>query len=413
MKKNKINKTKIKTILAPMMLPIHFTLYENILRDAGFNLVILKSTSPTMIQEGLKYVHNDTCYPALVVIGQIIEALKSGKYNPEETAVTITQTGGGCRASNYLHLLRKALTRAGFEKVKVLSINFSGLEKDSSIPLTFPILRKVIAATLYADLIMHLANQIRPYEITKGTTDQTINNLINELTNSILNHHGYTKRHIKKNSQMIVQTFNDIAIKKTPLIKVGVVGEIFVKYSNVGNNNLEELLQSENTEIRVPGLMGFIDHCITQRFDQVKLYGGKWYVAFLAKILYKWISAREKILNKQIKKYSSFDLIMPFDETRKLAEEVCGLGIIMGEGWLLAAEMLALCHEGFENIVCTQPFGCLPNHVVGKGMIKRIKQLYPTSNIVAIDYDPSATRVNQENRIKLMLSVARKPNKEA
>lgn len=403
-----MNKKKIKNILAPMMLPIHFSMYEKILRKAGYNLVILTNSSPTMIEEGLKYVHNDTCYPALVVIGQMIEALKSGKYNPDETAVIITQSGGGCRASNYLPLLRKALKKAGFPQVPALSINMAGLEKDSSIKLTLPLIRKVLAATIYADLIMHLANQTRPYEVNKGQTDLYVETLEQELSTSIIDHKGYTKAKMKKNAIKIIDKFNSIDIIKKPLVKVGIVGEIFVKYSSVGNNNLEQLLQEENTEIRVPGLMGFINHCITQKFDQVKLYGGKWYVAWIAKILYKYTSTLERITNQQIKAHSNFDEIMPFDEIRKLAEEVCGLGIIMGEGWLLAAEMLALCKEGFENIVCTQPFGCLPNHIVGKGMIRRIKELYPTSNIVAIDYDPSATKVNQENRIKLMLSVARK-----
>ncbi len=403
-----MNKKKIKNILAPMMLPIHFSMYEKILRKDGYNLVILTNSSPTMIEEGLKYVHNDTCYPALVVIGQMIEALKSGKYNPDETAVIITQSGGGCRASNYLPLLRKALKKAGFPQVPALSINMAGLEKDSSLKLTLPLIRKVLAATIYADLIMHLANQTRPYEVNKGQTDLYVETLEQELSTSIIDHKGYTKAKMKKNAIKIIDKFNSIDIIKKPLVKVGIVGEIFVKYSSVGNNNLEQLLQEENTEIRVPGLMGFINHCITQKFDQVKLYGGKWYVAWIAKILYKYTSTLERITNQQIKAHSNFDEIMPFDEIRKLAEEVCGLGIIMGEGWLLAAEMLALCKEGFENIVCTQPFGCLPNHIVGKGMIRRIKELYPTSNIVAIDYDPSATKVNQENRIKLMLSVARK-----
>lgn len=401
-------KRKIKNILAPMMLPIHFSMYESILRQYGYNLVILTSTSPTMIEEGLKYVHNDTCYPALVVIGQMIEALKSGKYDPNETAVTITQTGGGCRASNYLHLLKKALKKAGFENVPVLSVNMSGLEKDSSIRLTLPIIRRVVAATIYADLIMHLSNQTRPYEVNIGQTDIYIEELVKKLTDSINYKKGYKNRNIKKNCKLIVEKFNSIDRTTKDLVRVGIVGEIFVKYSSVGNNNLEELLQKENAEIRVPGLMGFIDHCITQKFDQVKLYGGKWYVSVIAKILYKYTTSLEKYMNKAIKDYSNFDEVMPFDEVRNLAEEVCGLGIIMGEGWLLAAEMLALCKEGFENIVCTQPFGCLPNHIVGKGMIRRIKELHPSANIVAIDYDPSATKVNQENRIKLMLSVSKK-----
>lgn len=402
MKNNRIN-----TILAPMMLPIHFEIYEKILRKHGYNLVVLKNSSSTMIEEGLKYVHNDTCYPALVVIGQMIEALKSGEYDVSTTAVTITQTGGGCRASNYLKLLRKALKKAGFENVPVLSINMSGLEKNSSIQLTIPLIKKLLEATIYGDLIMHISNQVRPYELEQGQTDNKIKELIEYLSSDITKKNNVSKRKIKQNCELIVKEFCNIKIQYKKLVKVGVVGEIFVKYSNVGNNNLEQLLQNENCEIRVPGLMGFIDYCISQKFDQVNLYGGKWHVKLISKMLYKYTTILESIMNEAIKQNSNFETIMPFDETREIAKEVCGLGIIMGEGWLLAAEMLALCREGFENIVCTQPFGCLPNHIVGKGMIKKIKELYPKSNIVSIDYDPSATKVNQENRIKLMLSIAK------
>ena len=398
---------RFKHILAPQMLPIHFRLFEQIMKNEGYNLVILDESTPTMIEEGLKYVHNDTCYPALVVIGQIIEAFKSGKYDSKETAVTLTQTGGGCRASNYLKLLRKALDKAGYGDVTVLSINMSGYEKDSSIPLNFSMIRKLLAGVVYGDLIMHIANQVRPYEINKGETDKLIDEFVDTLSQQLIHKKGLSKHGIKKNSAKIVQRFAQIKKEEKKLVKVGVVGEIFVKYSKVGNNNLEELLHNEGAEVRVPGLMGFLNHCISQKFDQQELYGGQKKLALGARILYKYTTSLEKIMNKQIKKHSSFDEIMPFDEVRHIAKEVCGLGIIMGEGWLLTAEMLALCMEGFENIVCTQPFGCLPNHIIGKGMVRRIKELHEGANIVSIDYDPSATKVNQENRIKLMLSVAK------
>ena len=293
-----------------------------------------------------------------------------------------------------------------------MSLNMMGMEKDSSIPMTISLIRKLLSATIYGDLIMHIANQIRPYEIKKGETDKTIEFLVRLLSNEINRNKGLKKRDIKKYCKLIVEEFNKIEKKDKKLVKVGVVGEIFVKYSNVGNNNLEELLLKQGAETRIPGLLGFINYCTSQKFDQVKLYGGKWYVTLISKILYKYIISLEKIMNTQIKQYSNFDEIMPFDEIREIAEEVCGLGCIMGEGWLLSAEMAALCKEGFENIVCTQPFGCLPNHIAGKGMMRRIKELYPNVNIVPIDYDPSATKVNQENRIKLMLSVAKDNLKE-
>ena len=263
---------KTHKILIPSMAPIHFSILREILITEGYDCELLTNQGHSVIEEGLKYVHNDTCYPALVVIGQMIEALKSGEYDINTTAVTITQTGGGCRASNYLKLLRKALKKAGFENVPVLSINMSGLEKNSSIQLTIPLIKKLLEATIYGDLIMHISNQVRPYELEQGQTDNKIKELIEYLSSDITKKNKVSKKKIKQNCELIVKEFSNIKIEHKKLVKVGVVGEIFVKYSNVGNNNLEQLLQNENCEVRVPGLMGFIDYCISQKFDQVNLF---------------------------------------------------------------------------------------------------------------------------------------------
>ncbi len=400
-----------KNILVPNMAPIHFEIFRNILRHMGYQVVVLTNSSNNLIQEGLRYVHNDTCYPALVVIGQVLDALKNGNYDQETTAVVLTQTGGGCRASNYLKLLRKALNRAGYEKVTVLSMNLASLEKDNHIHVTFKMIHRMVAGLVYGDLLMFLGNQVRPYEKEKGKTDQVIKKWVDKLSDEINHGHALSIRSMKKYTKQISHDLASVETIKKDTIKVGVVGEIFVKYSAVGNNNLEQFLLDEGCEVRVPGIMGFVLYSISARMDAIELYGGSSFKHFIIKFLYNYVLKMENVMIKAIEEEKKFAPMLPFTHTKEIAKKIIGLGAIMGEGWLLTAEMAALCEEGFPNIVCTQPFGCLPNHIVGKGMIRKIKELEPNANIVPIDYDPSATKVNQENRIKLMLSVARNDTK--
>lgn len=395
------------TILVPNMLPIHFTLLKCVFRSHGYNMEVLDNEGHTVVEEGLKLVHNDTCYPALLVIGQLIDALNSGKYDINKTALMITQTGGGCRASNYIHLLRKALVKAGYEQVPVISLNASGLEKNSGFKYTLPMLRKSVAVVAYGDLLMLLNNQVRPYEINKGDSEALVQKWVQKLAYELKENRGYRFNELKNNFNEITKSFSHIPLEKVPKVKVGIVGEIYVKYSSLGNNRLEEFLHKEDCEIMVPGLMGFLMYCVENRVIDTVLYGGGHIKSIISKKINEYLGRIESAVNEAVSKYECFTAPTGFKHLKSLGEKVIGLGSKMGEGWLLPAEIMELIQLGYENVICTQPFGCLPNHIIGKGLIRKIKGLHENANIVPIDYDPGATKVNQENRIKLMLAVAK------
>ncbi|HAM68114.1 MAG TPA: 2-hydroxyglutaryl-CoA dehydratase [Ruminococcus sp.] len=398
---------KTHTILVPDMLPVHFQLLISILKPYGYHCELLRTASRAVVDEGLKNVHNDTCYPALLVIGQFMEALKSGRYDPNRTALLITQTGGGCRASNYIHLLRKAL-REQFPQVPVISLNFSGLEKDpkSGWQMTPAIFLKFLYAVLYGDLLMLAVNQCRPYEVQKGASDKVLHRWQKRLekmfrTREFLN--------TKKNYKRILDDFAAIPRTARNKVRVGIVGEIYVKYSPLANNHLEDYLLSEGCEPVVPSLLEFVMYCAVSTAVDAKLYRSFSKRSFINGAGYKLIYAMQKQQIKAVKQHGVFDPPHDFEHLRACADRYINQGVSMGEGWLITAEMAALVESGTENIICTQPFGCLPNHIVAKGMMRVIKNAYPQANITAIDYDPGATRVNQENRVKLMLANARKP----
>ena len=394
------------TIIYPTMLPVHFDLIGRIFETEGYKVEMLTTNHRGIVDEGLKYVHNDTCYPALLVIGQLIDAVKSGKYDPHKVALLITQTGGGCRASNYIHLLRKALEKAGLEYIPVISLNLSGLEKNPGFKMGLGTLLKAVFAMMYGDIIVQCANQVRPYEVTKGQTDETIESIKQYLLDEMTHGRGMSFKSMVANFDRIVARFKAIPVAGEQKVRVGVVGEIYVKYSPLGNNNLEEFLLSEGAEPVVPGLTDFIIFKIYNREVDVNIYGGLWAKKKICQILKGFVEKCQKAMIEAMKK-GGFRAPGTFEDLRKLIQGYLGEGNKMGEGWLLTAEMLELIHTGVPNIVCTQPFGCLPNHIVGKGMIRRLKDDYPYSNIVAIDYDPGATKINQENRIKLMLANAK------
>lgn len=395
------------TILIPMMLPIHFTLIKNVFNHAGYNMELLTNSGSAVVQEGLKYVHNDTCYPALLVIGQFIDALKSGKYDVTKVALIITQTGGGCRASNYIHLLRKALDKAGFGFVPVISLNFGGLEKNAGFKLTIPILRRAIAALAYGDVLMTLNNQVKAYEDNPGETQKLTDEWVAKLAEEVSNDRGLTTKEMEKNLHAIIKSFSNVPRHVVPKVKVGIVGEIFVKYSGLGNNELEAFLASQDCEVMVPGLMGFMLFKIDNRLEDIRLYGGSRMKKIVVSILMQFFTKMETLMIDIFKDYSQFIPPSSYKHTKSLVKGMIGYGNKMGEGWLLTAEILELIELGYANVVCTQPFGCLPNHICAKGMIHKIRERYNDANIVAVDYDPGATKVNQENRIKLMLSIAR------
>lgn len=396
------------TLLMPMMLPVHFTMLKHVLELNGYKAELLTTNHRGIVDEGLKFVHNDTCYPALLVIGQLIDAIKSGKYNPRKVALMITQTGGGCRASNYIHLLRKALHRAGYDYIPVVSVNLSGLEKNPGFTLNFTLIRQMAYSMLYGDLIVLMANQCRPYEVIEGETDRRVEKWVNRLTAEFKKKGSFKSSHIRNNFNLIADDFASILVKRVPKVKVGIVGEIYVKFAPLGNNNLEEFLLSEGCEPVVPGLTDFIIFKCDNRVEDHRLYGGKFATYLGAGFLKRYLMKLQRYMIEAVKRHPEFRAPCTFGHLKKLVRGYLGYGNKMGEGWLLTAEMLELIDSGVNNIVCTQPFGCLPNHVVGKGMVRKIKNNLPQANIVCIDYDPGATRINQENRIKLMLANAQK-----
>lgn len=390
-------------ILVPDMLPWHFSIIEEVLKLDGFDIEILHNETRSVIDEGLKHVHNDTCYPCMCVVGQYIDALKSGKYDPEHTAVLITQTGGGCRASNYMPLIRKAL-KTEFPHIPVVSVNFSGLEKDSSLNISLKLFLKLAYSIFYGDSIMWCYNQTKPYEAEAGAADAAREKAI-ELVVNKFKKGGYSK--YKKITAEIIKIFAAVKRNKKRKVKVGIVGEIYVKYSGLGNNKLEKFLLSENCEPVVPALIDFVLYCIINVVNDRRLYGRGKNAAFVYNLAYKLVHGMQKKVIKVFEEEGSFAPPHDFEHLRTCADKVINQGVKMGEGWLIPAEMAALAETGVQNIVCAQPFGCLPNHIAGKGSVRALKDIYPDENIVAVDYDPSATKVNQENRIKLMLATAR------
>jgi len=395
------------TILAPSMAAIQFTILVEVLKDEGYNVKLLENEGPQVVSKGLKYVHNDTCYPALLIIGQMIDALDSGEYDLEHTALAITQTGGGCRASNYIHLLRKAVDKAGYTSIPIVSLNLKGMNRNSGFRITLRMLRKGTAALLCGDTLMLLKNQVSPYEVHRGQTQALVERWIERLSNQYRRGHGYTKRSIAKDLKQMVADFAAIETDyNRPVVKVGIVGEIYMKYAPLGNNHLEDFLASQSCEVMIPSIMGFVLYGIQNQIEDIVLYGGRKLRKLVMAGILRYITALEDIMIKTVSAVPRFTAPASFNHTVETAREVISLGCKMGEGWLLTAEMRDLAELGYRNIVCVQPFGCLPNHIVGKGMIRRLKELDDGVNIVPIDYDPGATRVNQENRIKLMLAVA-------
>ena len=398
---------KTHTILLPMMLPIHFTLMCKILHQEGYRAEVLENDGPAVVSEGLKYVHNDTCYPALLVIGQFIAALKSGKYDVHKTALMITQTGGGCRASNYIFLLRKALIKSGFGHVPVISLNAAGLESAPGFKLSLSLGLKLCYAAIAGDFLMHVANQCRPYEKIPGETDRVIDKWIQHLLSEWEGKKLISYRHLKSCYPNMLADFHAIPKTGEKKPRVGIVGEIYVKYSPMGNNRLEEFLLSEGMEVVLFGLADFCQYCLINSVNTHALYGGNLKAALGCRFAYTLLLSMQRDMRRAIEKQGVFWAPDDFNKTRKLAETYIGKGVKMGEGWLLTVEMAELIEKGVHNVICTQPFGCLPNHIVGKGMMNSIKARHPEANLVAIDYDPGASVVNQQNRIKLMLANAK------
>lgn len=397
---------KTHTILIPSMLPWHFNLLKAALVSCGYKAEVLDNTDRNVVETGLKYVNNDICYPALLVIGQLLSALESGKYDVNNVALILTQTGGGCRASNYIHLLRKALAQAGFAHVPVISLNLAGMETQPGFNLNWKMVSRMLAAVVYGDVLMYLSNKTRPYEAVRGEADALAKRWLSKLEDLFQNGKGQSLSNIYNFVREIAKDFAKLPLVAKEKIKVGVVGEIYIKYSELGNNSLESFLQKQNCEYMLPGVLNFVMYGADTYLTDYKLYGGKLFTYGTAKAAFWYLERLEKAMRKALNS-APFKAPASYAETKAMAKGIIGYGNNMGEGWLLTAEMLELAKSGYNNIICAQPFGCLPNHIAGRGMINKIKELVEDANILPIDYDASASKVNQENRIKLMLATAR------
>ncbi|WP_298048552.1 acyl-CoA dehydratase activase-related protein [uncultured Bifidobacterium sp.] len=411
------------TIVAPQMSPIHFSLVESVIRSGGYKFDILKHASRENVETGLKYVNNDACYPAIMVIGQLIDAILEGKYDPDHTALAITQTGGMCRATNYFGLIRKALVDAGYPQIPVIAISTQGIEDNPGFTATPALLHRAIKALIIGDLLMKCLYRVRPYEVTKGSADklyQTWDTIVRET----IEHHGHSKtarRFIGKGYlpyqtllKEIVKSFDALPLKDEPRkVRVGVVGEILVKYQPDANNHVVDVIESQDCEAVVPGIMEFMTtrpYISDWNEHYLGTGGNKLGYALMRKGLDLYLNPVRHAIDLAHGKFSQ-DLPMP--ELVKKAGEVTSVGVQAGEGWLLTAEILELIESGCPNVICAQPFACLPNHVTGRGMFGKIRRLHPEANIVSIDYDPGASEANQLNRIKLMISAAKKAHRAA
>lgn len=390
------------TILCPQMAPIHFDMLEAAFRHSGYNVEILTDCSKAVVDEGLKYVNNDACYPSILIVGQLIHALNSGKYDLNKTAVMITQTGGACRATNYVGMLKKALKDAGFDSVPLISLNVVGLEKQSGFKITVPMAVRAFMGIVYGDVLSRCLYKVRPYEVTKGSA-----NALYEKWRLFLREElkSLSLKRFNENVTNIVREFSEFPVLDIKKPKIGLVGEILVKFHPVANNDIIGLLESEGCEVVVPDLMGFFyyicSHGVTKR-ELLYLPATK---KFVQNAAIKAIRFMERSYRKAVKG-TKFGCPGDIFEMREEVKSIVSPGNIAGEGWFLSAEMLELIDEGVPNIVCMQPFACLPNHVTGKGVIGEIRRQHPESNIVAVDFDPGASEVNQVNRIKLMLTQA-------
>ncbi|MGL5346939.1 MAG: acyl-CoA dehydratase activase-related protein [Peptostreptococcaceae bacterium] len=396
--------TSKHTILAPQMSPIHFQFFEEAVRLSGFNIEILNNTNQSIIDEGLKYVNNDACFPAIIVVGQIIDALRSNKYDLENTSVVITQTGGGCRATNYIGFLRKALYDAGFKEIPVISLSVNGIEKNGlTKSITLELVNRLLMSAIYGDLLMKVLFRVRPYEKIKGSSNELYNKWVKICKLSLKN----PKMSVfKKNIKGIIYEFDKLEIKKIDKPKVGLVGEILVKFHPVANNNLVDIIEQEGGEAVVPELANFFLSCSLNTINKYKYLEGKLINKIIGESVISLIEFFQKTYKEELINSKRFTSPHSIKELAKCTEPVVSLCNQTGEGWLLTGEMLELLNDGVNNIICMQPFGCLPNHITGKGSIKEIKRLNNNANIISIDYDPSASETNQLNRIKLLLSNA-------
>ena len=394
------------TILVPQMAPIHFDLLEAAVKSEGYNVELLRECTPHTVETGLKYVNNDACYPSILTTGQMIEALESGKYDVNKTALIMSQTGGGCRATNYIGFIRKALKDAGYPNVPVISFNVVGMEKMPGFKITPSLMEKLLKCVVYGDLLQKMLYKNRAYEINKGESQALFDNWMEKAKKLVQNSNN---KEFKKSIYDIVSDFEKIELDQTiKKPKVGIVGEVLIKYHPYGNNFVANKLEEEGAEVILPDFMGFIKFIATHKITFNELLKTNATKAKIFEIAISLIDIFEKDVKIALKK-SKKDYLMPCDiwHLEDKVQDVLSIGNQTGEGWFLTAEMIEYIENGIPNIICVQPFACLPNHVVGKGVIKTIRSMFPQANITPVDYDPGASEANQTNRIKLLMTVAK------
>ena len=394
------------TILIPQMAPIHFELLEAAVKSEGYNVELLRDCTPHTVETGLKYVNNDACYPSILTTGQMIEALESGKYDVNKTALIMSQTGGGCRATNYIGFIRKALKDAGYPQVPVISFNIVGMEKMPGFKLTLSLVEKLLRSVVYGDLLQKMLTKNRAYEVNKGETQKLFDTWLEKCKKLVQKSNN---KEFKQSIYDIVNDFEkielDTSIKKP---KVGIVGEVLIKYHPYGNNFVADKLEEEGAEVILPDFMGFAKFMMTHKITFNSLLKVSKTKAKISKMAIKIIDILEKDVVIALKN-SKKDYLLPCDifHLEDKVKDVLSIGNQTGEGWFLTAEMIEYIENDIPNIICVQPFACLPNHVVGKGVIKSIRSMFPNANITPVDYDPGASESNQTNRIKLLMTVAK------
>jgi predicted nucleotide-binding protein (sugar kinase/HSP70/actin superfamily) len=398
------------TILAPQMSPMHFQFMESAFKACGYRLKVLEDVSENAIDQGLRFVNNDACFPSIIVVGQLIEALKSGNYDPDKTAVMISQTGGGCRATNYIGYLRKALHDSGFSGVPVISLNAVGMEKNNGFKLSLPLLNRLMMCVVYGDLLMNVLFRTRPYEKEAGSAKALYETWVARCQEAVFKG---SFRHFRKTIYDIVQDFDALALTDEVKPRIGLVGEILVKFNPGANNDIVQIVEKEGGEAVMPGFMDFLLYCAYD-YDFNHRYLSRSKLAALAgNAAIKAMDFYRRDMRKALTASARFTPPPTIDKLAFCASPFLSRGNQTGEGWFLTGEMVELIEEGVPNIICMQPFACMPNHITGKGVIKALKDHYPNVNVTAIDYDPGASEVNQLNRIKLMLSVAFKNAQKA
>ncbi len=394
------------TILCPQMSPYHFSLLEPALASSGFKIKVLPEIDNKTIEYGLKYINNDACYPAIVTLGQLMQAISKYDLDQDNVALLISQTGGGCRATNYISMLRQAVTKAGFVNTPVISFSGGRVEDVNSLSLDFNTLKKIAMALVYGDTLLRVVHKMRPYEINTGDTDALYQKWTKDIVGNIENGN---RRQFKRNIKQIVRDFDNIPINSGVVKpRVGIVGEILVKYHPGANNNLVKVIEENGGEAVIPDILDFAQYTFYSTKYLNENFSRKNKTDWKMKLLIDFVEIHRKVLAKALSQSTNFDPIHNIYHTAAKASELLDIGNQSGEGWFLTGEMINLIENSVPNIVCTQPFGCLPNHVTGKGMFKALREKYDNANIVAIDYDPGASEINQISRIKLMMSVAHK-----